>query len=132
MRRTRKLGTTLGFAALAIALITVALWSQQIERVAIPEDRTMFVAAFVAAAVLGLSAFVVGTRWYGGVAAVLALFVGALLPLTVAVSRQDAPKAIAVGDIIPPFQAVDAQGELFDAERLHGHILLVKFFRAHW
>ena len=132
MTRTKKLGTTLGFTALAIGFITVALWSRQIEQVAIPENRTMFVAAFVAAAALGLSAFVVGTRWYGGVAAVLALLIGALVPLTMAISRQEAPQAIAVGDVIPQFQAVDAQGKLFDAERLHGHILLVKFFRAHW
>ncbi len=131
--RAKTLGTTLGLIALAVAVVTVALWSRQIDQVAIPENRAVFVAFFLTAAALGVGAFVAGTRWFGGLAAVVAIFLGSLLPFTVAISRQDVGvAAIQVGDVIPPFTAVDEHGELFDSEDLHGHILLIKFFRAHW
>ncbi len=66
-------------------------------------------------------------------AAVLAIFIGSLLPFTVAISRQEvAADAIRVGDTIPHFTAVDEHGQLFDSDSLRGHPVLIKFFRAHW
>ncbi len=131
--RSKKLGTILGLVAFAIAGVTVALWSRQIEQVAIPENRAFFVAAFLAAAALGITAFVVGTRWFGGLGAAVAIFLGSLLLLTTAISRQEvAAEAIQVGDVIPHFTSVDEHGQPFDSSNLHGHILLIKFFRAHW
>ncbi len=129
----KTLGTTLGLIALAVAVVTVGLWSRQIDQVAIPENRTVFVAFFLTAAALGVGAFVAGTRWVGGLAAVVAIFLGSFLPFTVAISRQEVGvAAIQVGDMIPRFTAVSEHGETFDSEDLHGHILLIKFFRAHW
>lgn len=131
--RSKKLGTILGLVAFAIAVATVALWSRQIDQVAIPENRAFFVAVFLAAAALGITAFVAGTRWFGGLAAVVAIFLGSLLPLTVAISRQEvAAEVIQVGDVIPHFTSVDEHGQPFDSSSLQGHILLIKFFRAHW
>jgi hypothetical protein len=102
-------------------------------RVGVPENRIPFVLAFLSVAGLGFGAFVRGTRWYGGLAALVAIFIGLLIPFTVAISRQEvAPGAIAVGDTIPRFEATDEFGNLFDSESLHGHLLLIKFFRAHW
>jgi hypothetical protein len=113
--------------------VTVALWFRQIDQVAIPENRTVFVAFFLTAAALGVGAFVAGTRWFGGLAAVVAIFLGSFLPYTVAISRQEVGvAAIQVGDMIPRFTAVSDHGEPFDSEDLHGHIVLIKFFRAHW
>ncbi len=131
--KSRTLGTTLGLIALAVAVVTVGLWSRQIEQVAIPENRTVFVAFFLIAAALGVGAFVAGTRWFGALAAVIGIFLGSLLPFTVAISRQEVGvAAIQVGDMIPRFTAVNEHGEPFDSEDLHGHIVLIKFFRAHW
>ena len=131
--RTRTLGTSLGFVVVAVAIATVALWFRQIDQVAIPENRTVFVAFFLTAAALGVGAFVAGTRWFGGLAAVVAVFLGSFLPYTVAISRQEVGvAAIQVGDMIPRFTAVSDHGEPFDSEDLHGHIVLIKFFRAHW
>ena len=131
--RSKKLGTILGLVAFATAVATVALWSRQIEQVAIPENRAFFVAVFLAAAALGIAAFVAGTRWFGGLAAAVAIFLGSLLPFTVAISGQEVGvAAIQVGDMIPRFTAVSEHGEPFDSEDLHGHIVLIKFFRAHW
>ena len=131
--RTKKVGTILGLLAFVLAAGTVVLWFRQVDQVAIPENRAAFVSAFVAAAALGGGAFVAGTRWFGGVAAVLAIVIGAFLPFTVAISRQEvAEGSIQVGETIPHFTAVDDHGELFDSDSVRGHPALIKFFRAHW
>ncbi len=128
-----KTGTSLGLLGLLIAVSCVALWSVQIHQVDIPEDRTMYVVFFLMAAGLGVGAFVAGTRWIGGIAAALAIVIGSLVPFTIAISRQEvAANAIQVGDSIPHFTAVDEHGKPFDSKSLHGHLVLIKFFRAHW
>ncbi len=126
-------GTKLGVFALSLAVVCVTVWNYHIEQVDIPENRTAFVVLFLSAAALGIGAFVKGTGWLGGIAAGLAIVLGSLVPFTMAISRQEvAANAIQVGDTIPHFTAVDAQGELFDSQSLHGHLVLIKFFRAHW
>jgi cytochrome oxidase Cu insertion factor (SCO1/SenC/PrrC family) len=116
-----------------VAAVTVALWFRQINQVDIPENRAAFLAFFLTAAALGVGAFVAGTRWFGAVAAVPAIFVGLFLPFTVAISGQEvAADGIRVGDTIPHFTAVDEHGPLFDSDSLRGHPALIKFFRAHW
>jgi hypothetical protein len=130
---TKKVGTTLGLLAFVVAAVTVALWFRQINQVDIPENRAAFVAFFLTAAALGVGAFVAGTRWFGAMAAVPAIFVGSFLPFTVAISRQEvAADAIGVGDTIPHFTAVDEHSQIFDSDSLRGHPALIKFFRAHW
>ena len=128
-----KTGTKLGILALVLALGCFALWGYQIRQVEIPENRTGHVVVFLAAAALGVFAFVKGTGWAGGVAAVLAIFIGSLLPFTVAISRQEvASNSIQVGDSLPHFSAVDDRGQRFDSTTLLGQPVLIKFFRAHW
>jgi hypothetical protein len=130
---TKKVGTTLGLLAFVVAAVTVALWFRQVNQVDIPENRAAFVAFFLTAAALGVGAFVAGTRWFGAVAAVPAIFVGLFLPFTVAISGQEvAADGIRVGDTIPHFTAVDEHGQLFDSDSLRGHLVLMKFFRGHW
>ena len=65
--RSKALGTSLGVAAFVLAIATTVVWFQKVRAVAMPEDTTLFVVAFLAAPVLGLAAFVIGTRWFGGV-----------------------------------------------------------------
>jgi hypothetical protein len=129
----QKPGTKLGLAALGTAVAFLVGWFVMNRQVGIPEDRTFFVSGFLAAVALGVAAFVRGTRWYGGLAAVFAILIGIFLPATMAVSPQKvAAGAIQVGDTIPRFEAVDEFGKRFDSGSLHGHLLLIKFFRAHW
>lgn len=131
--RDKKLGTTLGFVGLGIALVTLVLWFRQIERVAIPEDRSLFVGAFVVAALVGLSAFVMRTRWFGAIPALVAIAIGVFFPFTVSISRQEvATTGIQVGQTIPHFTGIDRHGEPFDSASLAGAPVLVKFFRGHW
>ena len=128
-----KRGTKLGLAALGTAVAFFVGWFAMNRQVGIPENRTFFVIGFLLAAALGVAAFARGTRWYGGVAAALAILIGTFLPFTVAVSRQEvASGAIQVGDTIPHFKAVDEFGKSFDSANLNGHLVLIKFFRAHW
>ena len=133
MTNRKRLGTGLGFVGLAMAMLTVTLWFRQINLVAIPEDRTLFVIAFVMAAGLGVSAFIVGTRWFGGIAAFFAILVGLFLPFTIAISPQQvAENPIRVGDTIPNFAALDDAGNRFNSADLIGTPVLIKFFRGHW
>jgi cytochrome oxidase Cu insertion factor (SCO1/SenC/PrrC family) len=93
-----------------VAAATVALWFRQIGQVDIPEDRTTYVIFFLSAAALGVGAFVAGVRWFGGVAAALAIIIGSFFPFT----------------------ALDENGEVFESTTLAGNPALIKFFRGHW
>lgn len=133
MSKRKKIGTAMAVIAAVIGVVTTYLWFRQVNVVAIPEDRTLFVAAFVAAAAMGLASFIVGTRWFGAIPAVLAMAIGIFMPFTVAISEQIvADNPIKVGDTIPRFVAIDDEGNRFDSASLSGHITLIKFFRAHW
>jgi hypothetical protein len=129
-----KTGTKIGIVALALALGTVTLWFYLTRQVNLPDDRTPFVIAFLCAAALGIAAYVKGTSLVGGFPPAMAILIGLFLPFTIAVSPQalDAAKVIRLGDTIPHFTAIDSRGEAFDSAILNGHLVLIKFFRAHW
>lgn len=126
-------GTKLGIAALVLGLGTTFAWFRTNNAVGIPEDRTLFVLGFLLAVALGVGAFIRGTRWYGGIAAVVGTLVSVFLAMTIYISPQQlGPDAIKVGDTLPKFTAVDEFGKAFNSESLQGHLVLIKFFRAHW
>ena len=131
--RTKRPGIFLGFAAFVIAIVTAALWVRQINMVAIPEDKTLFIASFLTAVVLGVASFIVGTRWFAGIAAVPAILISLILPYTIYISPQQvSDNPIQVGDTIPQFVAIDDEGNRFFSDSLEGSTVLIKFFRAHW
>ncbi|MCR9104152.1 MAG: peroxiredoxin family protein [Gammaproteobacteria bacterium] len=129
-----KSGTKLGIAALAIALGTTVLWFRMTGTVGLPDSRAGFVVAWIGAIGLGIFAFVRGTSIPGALAPLLGVVVSSFLLFTVYISPQtiDAAKSIKVGDTIPHFTAPDGHGETFDSASLNGHLVLIKFFRAHW
>lgn len=130
----KKPGNKFGLAAFALAAGTVALWFYLTRQVNLPDDRTLFVIAFLSAVALAITAYVKGTSLLGGIPPALAIVIGLFLPFTIAVSPQtlDTAKVIQVGDTIPAFTALDGHGETFDSASLNGHLVLIKFFRAHW
>jgi len=129
----KKFGTGLGFLALVMVVITTVLWFRQANLVAIPEDRTLWVAAFLVAAATGVASFVIGTRWFGGIPAIIAILAGMFLTATIAISKQEvAENPIKIGDTIPYFTAIDDQGDRYTSNALAGTPVLIKFFRAHW
>ena len=129
-----KTGTRIGLGALALAVGTAVYWFYLTRQVNLPDDRTGFVVAFVVAAALGVFAFIKGTGILGALPPALAILIGLFLPMTIYISPQelDGTKAIQVGDTIPHFTAPDGKGEIFDSASLDGHLVLIKFFRAHW
>jgi predicted RecA/RadA family phage recombinase len=129
-----RVGTKFGIAAFALAVGTTVLWFYFVRQVNLPEDRTGFVVAFLVAASLGVLAYIKGTGWIGGVPPAGAILIGVFFSFTIAVSSQsvESDKAIAVGDVIPTFSALDDAGERFESKDLNGHLVLIKFFRAHW
>ena len=129
-----KTGTKLGLAALALAVATTLLWFSMTRTVGLPETRAPFVVAWIGAVALGVFAYFKGTSIAGGLPPALGMLVSSFLLFTVYISPQtlDAGKSIKVGDTIPHFTAPDGRGEIFDSASLHGHLVLIKFFRAHW
>lgn len=129
-----KTGTKLGFAALLLAVGTTVLWFGMTHTVGLPESRAPFVVAWIGALVLGVFAFFRGTSIPGALPPLLGMLVSGFLLFTVYISPQalDTARSIKVGDTIPHFTAPDGHGETFDSASLNGHLVLIKFFRAHW
>ena len=131
---TMKPGTKIGLLAALLAASTAWYWFHLIREVALPEDRTGFVVVFLASVCLGVFAFVKRTSWVGAVPPVFAIVVGLFLPATMMISEQVVARdvAIEVGDRIPRFTSIEDSGAEFDSRSLNGHLVLIKFFRAHW
>ena len=129
-----KTGTKLGIAALAIAVGTAVYWFHLAAEMRRPDNRTGFVVVFLAAAALGVFAYVRGTGLLEGFPPAIAIVIGLFLPFTIYISPQavEAGKVIQVGDTIPRFTASDENGAVFDSISLDDHLVLIKFFRAHW
>ena len=129
-----KLGTKIGLFAAVLAGLTTRYWFHLTGQVALPSDRTGFALVFLLCAVLGVLAFIKRTSWLGAVPPVFAIVVGLFFPATMLLSEQviSPDAAIEVGDRIPRFTSIDDAGVEFDSRSLNGHLLLIKFFRAHW
>lgn len=124
----------LGILAIVVVVASVALWFRRIHAVAIPENRSAFVAAFVLGALLGAVALYLGPPvWPVRVALWGTTAAGVFLAFTVGVSAQKVgADAIRVGAKLPAFTAIDEDGAPFDSQSLAGHPVLIKFFRGHW
>ena len=133
MTHRKTLGTSLGFLALFMAIGLVLFWFRQVNLVSLPQDRTLFVMAFIISGLLGIATFIVGTRWFGGIPAIAAIIVGAFMTGTIYISPQKvADNPVKVGDVIPQFIALNDDGERFNSGELDGKPILIKFFRGHW
>lgn len=127
-------GDAVAVLALVVALATTVRWFVLARRVALPESRTGFVAAWLLGAALGAAALVLGTSgWFAGSPARIAILVGLFLPFTVSISRQVATAdGLALGAPLLAFQALDENEAVFDSKQLEGKPVLLKFFRGHW
>ena len=123
----------LAFGALLLLGGSVFLWFKRANDVRIPGNRTLFVAAWLGSAALGVTALAFGAGWLGGIAALLATLGGCFFSFLVAISAQAvAPDALKVGAKLPEFSATDENGALFASSSLAGAPVLIKFFRGHW
>jgi hypothetical protein len=126
-------GTLLALLAFALVAGASFRWFRAAQAVALPANRSFFVAAWAGGALLGALAVAQGVGWLGGALAGLAILAGCFLCALIAISGQRvAVDAIQVGATVPEFSAVDADGEVFESSQLAGHPTLIKFFRGHW
>jgi hypothetical protein len=124
---------TLGFLALALAAAVGGVWIRAIRDVRVAERRPLVLVLVAAGSALGALALLKNPGLLGGVAAGLALLVGALFFALQILGRQPrgAP-AVSVGRPILDFTAPDADGRPFALAGLRGRPYLLKFFRGHW
>ena len=126
-------GSLLGGIALALVLGTGTIWFRRALAVSLPRNRSGFVVAFAVCLALGVTAFVQGTGWLGGIAAGLACLGSGVFLLLVAISAQKGGSgAFQVGSPVPDFAASDDNGREVAISSLAGKPLLLKFFRGHW
>jgi peroxiredoxin len=122
-----------GYLAAAIAAASGARWLWLMQQVRIPKDRSFFIGASVASALLGMAGLLSGPSMAGGIAAGVSVVSNALFLVLCAMSRQATPTpAVSVGAAIVPFTAVDDEGRTFNLGDLRGRPFLLKFFRGHW
>lgn len=127
------MGDALGVISLVLVVGTGAIWFRKIAAVDIPQARAGYVAAFAAAALLGVASFVVGNGLLGGVSAGVGIAFGGMMAGLRAISKQDAKvPAVRVGEPILDFTAPDDDGNAFTLSSLSGTPFLLKFFRGHW
>ena len=88
MKFALKTGTRIGIVAMVLAVGTAWYWFHLTRQVNLPDDRTLFVVAFLSAAALGVFAFFKRTSTLGALPPAVAVLVGLFLPLTVLVSPQ--------------------------------------------
>lgn len=126
-------GSVPGLAGFAVFVVATLLWARAARDVRLPADRTGYVLAWLASALLGAGAFYLGVGWLAGVPSGLAVFGGLFLCLLVAISAQEvAANAIRVGEKLRAFSAPDEHGAPFELPEAAGHAILLKFFRGHW
>ena len=77
------LGTKLGIGALTLAILTTALWFYLTRQVALPDDRSGFVLAWMCSALLGILALIKATSLTGKVPPALAIIVSSFLTFTI-------------------------------------------------
>jgi hypothetical protein len=126
-------GDLLGFASAVLSIGAWAYWVRLMQTVKVPRDRRAFYAAMGMGVVLGIGAFIVGTGLFGGIAAGLGLFAGAMyLGLRLQSAQDERQPSVAVGQAMLAFSASDDAGATFDSAALAGKPYLLKFFRGHW
>jgi len=112
--------------------IATVMWFDRAKRVAIPDDRTLFLSMWLLGAVIGVMALAQQPGFFSGSLAVLAILGGAGILVLNYLAPQKADSPIEVGQPIPAFTAIDENGDTFDSISLNGSKVLLKFFRGHW
>lgn len=125
--------TYIALGALALAIAAATRWFRAVHNVKLPNSRMGYLFVMLIVTVAAIASLVAGVGWLGGIAAGIAVVIAGFFFLTVAISKQvTGTGAIAVGDSLPGFTAIDENGEQFDSAVLAGNPVLIKFFRGHW
>jgi hypothetical protein len=124
---------TFSVTALALVALTSAAWFRRLRRVAIPDDRFVFLSLWGLGALIGAAGLVgPGAGWASGTVGALAVLGGTVMVVLDALGKQRTDKAIEVGQAMPAFSGIDERHQTFDSASLAGTLSLIKFFRGHW
>ena len=126
-------GFTLAWVSLAVLVGFVATWLAMMQRVQIERVRWLLRLLAVAVVAIAILALAREPGTFGGVLAGVSLAIGSAFLVLSSMAAQSAQSpALAVGDPLLEFSAMDENGEIFDSASLHGRPMLLKFFRGHW
>ena len=122
-----------GFTGIIVLAITTAAWFFRASRVAIPDNRLMFLLGWARGGLLGAIGILShGANWLSAIFGGLSLVVGVFFLGLYVLRKQGVGNPILVGDTVPSFEAINDLGETYSSEALIGTPTLVKFFRGHW
>lgn len=122
-----------GFTGIIVLAITTAAWFFRASRVAIPDNRLMFLLGWAGGGLLGaIGILSPGANWLSALFGGLSLVVGVFFLGLYVLRKQGVGNPILVGDTVPSFEAINDLGETYSSEALIGTPTLVKFFRGHW
>jgi hypothetical protein len=123
--------TDLGLIGLLIIGGTAGVWFARAWLVHIPKTTPYpFIALLVIGTLLGAFVLFQGAASsYAGWAVGVGL---SLLYLFMTGGQKVGDQMVGVGDSIPAFSGIDADGNPFDSEDLAGKRILIKFFRGYW
>lgn len=126
-------GALLGGASFAVVALAGASWLRGMQRVRLPKDARLHLAACAAGVVLGVVALASAPGLVAGTLATLALLGGgAFLALYAASGQRTGTIRVAVGGPALDVAAQDDGGAPFALAALRGRPVLLKFFRGHW
>jgi len=126
-------GLVLAFLAAAMLVAAVVVMQRMTARVGFEGRVWILSSIVVGAGVLAGVALTQGPGLLGGILAGLVLLASvAWVFLRMLAPQSTQPPAVEVGSLLPPFAALDENGESFDVASLQGHPILLKFFRGHW
>lgn len=116
-------------SALLLILGSLSFWFRAAWALRLPENRSYYVAPWIAGVGLAIFSLSGSPGWWGA-AAVIALLVGVPMLVTMVISRQRTSGwAIHPGASLPEFSALDDRGARFESSSLAGQRVLLKFFR---
>lgn len=126
-------GSYISILAFSIVVATGIVWFRRAFAVALPANRSRFVASMVLGLCLGIAALILGAGVTGGVLSTLAILLAGIFIFTFLISAQKGgSEHLQPGSALLSFNSIDHLGDIFSSDSLDGKAVLLKFFRGHW
>lgn len=110
-----------------------ASWWAKIKALTVPRNAIVYQCLMGVGVAMALWGMLRGPGAIGGLLAFCAVIAGGMYLYTSFISElPTAPAAVAVGQEILDFSAVDSDGAEFSLSSLRGQPFLLKFYRGHW
>ena len=127
-------GFDLSIVSFGIVLSSTLVWVLMVYKFTIPNNRFVFIVAWLVGWGTGVAALILGTgSLWANNGLSFALIVSSFCLLTVIIGGQKGGTGqFVVGSPVPALSAPDENEEIFDMASMSGKPILLKFFRGHW